>query len=233
MFWQDDDNTSNQEKDQVIDLLFNLDCRELPVNHEVALFEAICQVAPWIKDNEHIAIHNIHLAGSQNGWERPDPELGQKLILSKRTKLTIRCAHEDSERLQNDLFGKELDVDGHALTIGKAKEKSLPQLGTIFCRQIILEQDTEVDENTFLMRVADDLAARGIKITKALCGILIDIETTDGVKKARSLMLADLRKEDSVKLQQEGIGDWQHLGCGIFLPHKGIDAVKQKDDDES
>ncbi|WP_419631332.1 type I-MYXAN CRISPR-associated protein Cas6/Cmx6 [Thiolapillus sp.] len=33
-----------------------------------------------------------------------------------------------------------------------------------------------------------------------------------------------------MKLQQEGLGDHQHLGCGIFLPMKGIQAVDMGDD---
>jgi hypothetical protein len=28
-----------------------------------------------------------------------------------------------------------------------------------------------------------------------------------------------------VRLQKQGIGESRNLGCGIFIPHKGIDAV--------
>ena len=47
----------------------------------------------------------------------------------------------------------------------------------------------------------------------------------------RSLMLADLTLEESLRLQQQGLGTHRHMGCGIFIPHKGIDAVKKLDDD--
>jgi len=32
-------------------------------------------------------------------------------------------------------------------------------------------------------------------------------------------------------VQQTGIGEHMHLGCGIFIPHKGIEAVKKSEDD--
>ena len=38
-------------------------------------------------------------------------------------------------------------------------------------------------------------------------------------------MIADLTKEHSILLQDVGIGQGRIYGCGIFLPHKSIDAV--------
>ncbi len=38
-------------------------------------------------------------------------------------------------------------------------------------------------------------------------------------------MLADLTPEDSVRVQQRGVGPWRRHGCGLFLPHKGIKPV--------
>jgi CRISPR-associated protein Cas6 len=232
MFWQDDDKPQEfQVPDEIVDLAFNIDCRELPVDHAHALGTALCEALPLLGEDERCAIHNIHLAGSQNGWERPDPKLGQKLILSRRTKLTLRVPKELRERIEQTLHGATLDIEGHKLTIGKAKPKPLSKQGTIFARHIVLEEGEEADEDAFLMRVADDLKSRGIRLKKALCGITQEIGTPDGPLLTRSIMLADLRAEDSVRLQQQGLGSHRHLGCGIFLPHKGIEAVKQAEDE--
>jgi len=232
MFWEENETPTAENIDQVIDLLFSVSCKELPVIHEVGLYEALLKAVPWIENRKHFAIHNIHVAGSQNGWERPDPKLGQKLILSKRTKMTIRCSQSDSQQLQSELLNKTIDIDGHPLTVGKAKKRNLSKLGTVFCRQIILNSEEELNEDTFLMNLADELATHGIKVTKALCGVMNDFETTVGPKKTRSLMIANLKKEQSIYLQENGIGHWQHLGCGIFLPHKGIEAVKTQGDED-
>ena len=92
MYWEEDDNRKEfQVNDDIVDLVFSLSCKELPVDHSHALSQALIDAVPEFADaTSGCAIHSIHLAGSQNGWERPDPSLGQKLILSKRTKLTLR-----------------------------------------------------------------------------------------------------------------------------------------------
>ena len=117
------------------------------------------------------------------------------------------------------------------MTIGRARVKSLSRQGTLFARHIVLEPGEEDDENTFLMRLARQLQARSIQVKKALCGTTRYIDTPDGSITTRSLLLADLKPEDSVALQQEGLGSHRHFGCGIFLPHKGIDPVKTAKDE--
>ncbi|NCA73146.1 MAG: type I-MYXAN CRISPR-associated protein Cas6/Cmx6, partial [Sphingobacteriia bacterium] len=37
---------------------------------------------------------------------------------------------------------------------------------------------------------------------------------------------AVLTREESIRLQREGLGPHRGLGCGLFIPHKGIDPVK-------
>lgn len=232
MFWQDDD--AQQEfkvSDDIVDLVFNIECRELPVDHAHSLAAALCDALPLLGEDDRCAIHSIHLAGSQNGWERPDPKLGQKLIPSRRTKLTLRVPGEQRTQIEEALNGVTLDIDGHPLTIGKAKPKKLSKQGTIFARHIALEPGEDTDENAFLMRIVNDLKGRGIRVKKALCGTTQEIETPEGPIKTRSIMMADLTPEESVQLQQSGLGSHRHLGCGIFIPHKGIDAVKKQEDD--
>lgn len=232
MFWEEDDKPQEfQVPDDVADLVFNIRCRELPVDHACALGTALCDAAPVLTSDPRVAIHEIHLAGSQNGWERPDPKLGQKLILSRRTKLHIRAPKELHEPIQQALNGITVDVQGHSLTIGDAKLKPLSKQGTIFARHIVLEPGEETDENAFLLRLARELQAKGIRVKKALCGITQEIQTPQGPLKTRSLLLANLCPEDSVRLQQEGLGAHRHYGCGIFLPHKGIDPVKTSEDE--
>ena len=232
MFWQEDDKPKQFEiPDDIVDLVFDIDCRELPVDHAHALAEAVRAHAPQIADDTRSGVHNIHLAGSQNGWERPDPKLGQRLILSRRTKLTVRVAREQREAVRSALDGAELDIHGCRMRIGKSREKKLSSQGTIFSRYVALEHGEAENENAFLQRVVDQLAERGIKVTKALCGKTAEVAGPSGTVQTRSLMIAGLTAEQSVRIQQEGIGPLRQMGCGIFIPHKGIEAVKQSEDD--
>lgn len=232
MFWQEDDKPRAFEvPDDIVDLVFDIRCRELPVDHQCDLADALRGRLPDLADDDRIGVHSIHTAGSQNGWERPDPGLGQRLIPSRRTKLTIRAPKERADEIRDALDGADLDIDGCQLTIGKAKEKRLSSQGTVFSRYIVLEPGEETDENAFLHRVVGQLAERGIRVRKALCGKTTEIAGSDGPVRTRSLMIAGLGPDESVRLQERGIGPLRHMGCGIFIPHKGIDPVRKAEDD--
>ena len=232
MFWQEDEQTKAfTVPDDVIDLVFDIDCRELPVDHAHDLSVALGSLLPELLEDPRLGVHTVHLAGSQNGWERPDPKLGQKLILSRRTKLTLRVPAERIAQVQAALDGAELDIGGCPLKIGKSKQKKLSNQGTIFSRHVVLEPGEEDNENAFLRRIVSHLDERGIRVKKALCGRTAEVAGPQGPVKTRSIMLADLRAEESVRLQEEGIGPLREMGCGLFIPHKGIDAVKKAEDD--
>jgi CRISPR-associated protein Cas6 len=230
MFWQDEERKAEfQVPDTIVDLLFNIECREIPVDHAHALSSALKKALPEIDEDERIAVHIIHVAGSQNGWERPLHSPDERLVVSRRTKLTLRVPKERAEAIKGRLNGATLDLNGCALTIGKAKERLLSKQGTIFSRYVACEPDE--GEMRFLERVAAELASLGIRVRKAMCGKTTAIHTPDGPVYTRSLMLADLSAEEAVKLQEKGLGPGRDMGLGIFLPHKGIDAVKQAEED--
>ena len=79
--------------------------------------------------------------------------------------------------------------------------------------------------------MAEELRQQGIPIKKALCGKETRLQTPDGPVHTRSLLLAELSPEHSLQLQRFGLGPHRLMGCGIFLPHKGIEPVKKLEDD--
>ncbi|WP_089723724.1 type I-MYXAN CRISPR-associated protein Cas6/Cmx6 [Candidatus Thiosymbion oneisti] len=225
MFWQEDNHkTSFQIPDDIVDVLFSLVCKRLPVDHAYALSAALQQTAPWIAgDDSGVAVHTVHVAGSQNGWERPGHGTDQYLILSKRTKLTIRVPKQHTAALIKDLAGQTLDVAGCPLTIGPGKIRQLSKTTTLLSRHVASVPDAT--EAGFLDWAAQALSDQGIRVRKALCGKMTLLTTPSGMLRTRSLMLSDLTPEESVRLQQQGLGPHGKLGCGIFIPHKGIEAV--------
>ncbi|MEN8176455.1 MAG: type I-MYXAN CRISPR-associated protein Cas6/Cmx6, partial [Pseudomonadota bacterium] len=217
MFWQEDDGKQEfQVPDRVVDLLFSIDCREIPVDHAHALSSALRQVLPEIREDGRIGVHSIHVAGSQNGWERPDHSTEEHLVVSRRTKLTLRVPKERADQVSDRLSGVTLDVGGCTLTIGKPKERLLSRQGTIFSRYVVCDENEE--ELDFLNRMAKELAEQGIRMRKALCGKTTPLHTPGDPIHTRSLMLADLSPEESVRLQENGLGPGRDMGCGIFLP---------------
>lgn len=234
MLWQETETPhAFQVDDSVVDLLFGIQCRELPVDHVYPLSKAIHDALPDHISENDLGVHPIYLAGSQNGWERPDASLGQNLIPSKRTKLVLRVKKEHQQAITDALVNQTLDVNGYSIKVlNKPRVRKLSKDSTIFSRAIVCsEQETE-NEMQFLQRIQQQLASMNIPLKKALCGKTSTFETPDGDVTTRSIMLADLSPEQSVKLQQQGLGDQQHLGCGLFMPHKGIAPVGESTDDE-
>jgi len=224
MFWQEDHSeTKYQVPDDIIDLLFSIDCKRIPVDHAYALFHALHNAVSWLADEPRASVHPLHVAGSQNGWERPAHGTDQLLLLSRRTKLTIRIPKGRAEELQRQLTGLTVDIAGHAMTIGQAKERQLSAGTTIFSRYVVSPPDA--GEDTFLQWAADELSKLDVRMRKALCGKTTTLHTPEGNLHTRSLMLAELHPRESVRLQQAGLGSNRGMGCGIFIPHKGIEAV--------
>ncbi|WP_457671773.1 type I-MYXAN CRISPR-associated protein Cas6/Cmx6 [Thiolapillus sp.] len=222
MLWEDDTAAEETPTADALDLAFSIRCRQLPVDHLYALSSALQQALPALRE-DHIGVHEIHIAGSQNGWKRPDATLGQYLVPSRRTRLHIRVAKDKAKEVTRALQNRTLDVDGCQLTLGAVKEKPLRSHDTLYARHVVMKNNAEIqDENRFLQRMAAELEQQGIKIRKALCGKTSQIGTAHGPLYTRSLMIADLSPAESILLQQRGLGEHQHLGCGLFLPMKGI-----------
>jgi CRISPR-associated protein Cas6 len=229
MFWQEKPEEKNFEiSDEVVDLCFKLQCKTLPLDHAWSLSGALLDAAPWLKSSAHSAIHLIHGAESGNGWIRPDNTDNEWLHLSRRARFTLRL-HRDKIALADDLVGLKLHIDGHPLTLGEFKQQSLVPQTTIFSRYIVT--DKALSEDEFLHQIAPLIQAQGINIRKMMAGLTHSFNMPEGKLLTRSLMLSDLEKEESIRLQQNGIGDKQLMGMGIFLPHKGIAAVKELNDE--
>lgn len=227
MYWQEDDDKGEeiQVSDDIQDLLFKIDCKSLPLDHGYALSEQILYHLPWLKDEPGAGIHQIHVAESANGWMRPEDPETEVLCVSRRTRMTLRLPRSRLEDVRA-LIGRTLDIQGHALTVGEFTTRKLSRLTTIFARYV--DTDGSEDENLFLQTMQQRLMEKGIRIKKMMSGRLLTHQTNDGPILTRKLMLSDLEVKQSLQLQQEGLGDKQLLGMGIFLPHKGIDAVNKK-----
>lgn len=225
MFWQDnDDKIEERVPDDVVDVLFAIECRSLPVDHAYALSRALIDKVSWLAEPS-AAIHSIHGAGSQNGWARPEHGGDQRLHLSRRTKLCIRVPRTRVAKLKAGLEGQAIEVAGSVLRIGTAKERLLSRERTLLARYVAAP--TGLSEDGFLRWAADELLGFGVNVRKALSGRTTPLLTPEGPLVTRSLLVANLAPDESIRLQQRGLGAHHDMGCGIFVPHKGIDAVQK------
>lgn len=226
MLWDNEEKkTEFVLPDNVVELSFKINCKQLPTTHAWELAQALYALMPWLSDEPEVGIHQIHGATTGNGWERP-PD-GDLMHLSKRTRMSLRVPRPRVDEAMT-LVGKKTMIAGHELEIGVCTEKPLNPLATLFSRYVVVPEG--LNEDDFMQWVIGELAKRDIKLRKMLCGIGHAIPTPDKSLETRSLMMADLDKQTSIALQEQGIGDHRHLGCGIFLPHKGISAVGEAEE---
>lgn len=229
MYWNDDkeEDTSYKVPDDIVDLSFGISCKMLPLDHAYPLSQALQQALPWMRDEPAAGLHLIHGAESGNGWFRPQDTENALLQLSRRTRMMLRVPRERIDAARA-LEGKTLDVAGHPLAVATGTIKKLSTMSTLFARHVVMDNPA-MDEDAFLEQVVAELHGLGIKrITKVLCGRAHDLSTPDeGPVHTQSVMVADLEPEVSVLLQQKGLGPYRKMGCGLFLPHKGIKPVKE------
>ena len=227
MYWNEDKKRETyQIPDDVIDLSYVVKCKCLPLEHMHELYESLSKVLPQLKDDKFAGIHPINGSESGNGWERSsDPNA--LIYLSRRQKLSIRISKDYLQDAEN-LIGQTINVSGYDIELGKTSIKKLSDLPTTFCRSIMV--DSRMDEDDFLQWAFNELKSLDITVNKMMAGKERVVELSTGDERiTRSLMVAELRQAESIRLQQHGLGEGRKLGCGIFLPQKDIKAVNSDD----
>jgi CRISPR-associated protein Cas6 len=222
MFWHQEDeaHAEYQVPDDVFDLVFKLQGVRLDIDHAFALAQALRAHLQEETCNK-IGVHGVRMAASGNGWNRPE-QSDAVLPLSRRARLAIRVHRDDADEVAR-ITDHALQIGSQQVTVGDSTLRKLSTLGTLHARAVCC--DREQPEADFLVQVAAELKQMDIKVSKMICGKSAEIRCADGLIFTRALMVADLGPEESVSLQQQGLGEDQLLGCGLFVPHRGIDPV--------
>jgi CRISPR-associated protein Cas6 len=229
MYWQETERPDEPKfTARVVDIAFRLECPCLPVDHSWSLSKSIENYLPWFADEENTGIHAIHGAESNHGWTRPGGSEGDLIHLSKRVKLVLRIPGGRLSQCAT-MSGRTLTVEGARIKLGRYTVRSINPTSTLFARRIVTYPDEK--EETFLQRALSELTNMNVTVPKLLPGRTTRINTPDRQMVARSLLLADLPLEDSIRIQESGLGEGRNLGCGLFVPHKSIAAVKQFSDE--
>ena len=227
MYWEEDKETEQHVLDDVVDMVFAIQCKCLPVDHVHELSESVQKILPWLLKEPVAGVHSIHVAASGNGWMRPD-DPDELLYLSRRTKLELRVPKhriDDARQLE----GVTLDVKGYSIEVKESTIRPMSEITTLFTRYLATDNNLGNEEEV-LEWVVEQLSMLKIRPRKMLCGTEHFINTPNGKITTRSLMLADLEVEESIRLQEQGLGPFRNMGCGLFIPHKDIHDLRSKED---
>jgi CRISPR-associated protein Cas6 len=193
---------------EMADLVFDLQGESLPRDHAYLLWQAVQNQLPWLAENPAAGI--LPLRGSPTG---------ETLWLPRRTKLVLRLGANQVESARQ-LCGQQLEVGEAVLKVGNATERHLQHYPTLHAQRVA----SALPEVEFLEAVAADLAQLSVR-GQGICGMAEIIGTPDGTIRSYSLVINELNEEQSLQLQQRGLGAFRHLGCGIFVPFKVIPSL--------
>ena len=187
-----------------IDLAFRLIGVKIPVDHGYALYAALNRIVPELHGAKVVGVQPIHGVYVGNG----------QLQLFDSSRLVLRLPDEEL-RPYLKLAGKRLKVDGHPLSVGVPAVRRLLPAARLRSRIVTIKGFLE--EKNFLEALQRQLWSLGVT-----CETLLGRRRTIRVKEKQvvgfEVMVTELTAEDSVKLQENGLGGRRKMGCGVFVP---------------
>ncbi len=200
----------------MIDLSFPLLGPSLPTDHGYELYAAISRLLPALHDGLNCRIAPVRGSYAGDG----------KLQLDARySRLRVRLAPEAIARVL-PLAGKALEVGGHRIRLGVPQVRALVPAPALAARLVTIKGFTEpadflaaarrqLDEQGIAGQVGIPLAERGPHEGKPRRRVL-QIKGRKVV--GFSLQVAELSADESLRLQENGLGGRGKMGCGFFLP---------------
>lgn len=201
-----------QDNHYVIDLFFHVQGKEVPVDHGYTLYSAISRIlesgeeTKWLHNADNVGLLPIrgHYAGQG------------KLILGQYARFGLRLPVNLLPKFLR-LAGKRLDVNGEALRVGVSTTSTLIPVPVLYAH-IVTTKNGE-DENRFDAEIQRQLGTLNIK-GKPTRGPRRIVTIKDKKVVGYSLLVSELTAEESIRLQEHGLGGRRKMGCGVFVVWK-------------
>lgn len=209
----------------IVDLAFPLQSVEVARDHGYLLFSAICTALPGLHDATWLGVHP--LSGR--------PVAADTLRLGRGAALRLRLPADQIGAVLS-LAGRTLSVGAAKLTPGAPSVHALAPAASVDSRLVVVKLtdvprrqagssvDTHLDVPAMGARTQTELrrqlARMGISAQVKLCGhgrLRVAGKQVVGF----SVRVAGLTPEQSLLLQEHGLGGKRHMGCGIFRPTRG------------
>ncbi len=205
----------------VIDLSFVLVGTTIPLDHGYSLFSALSRIVPELHGDRRVGVHPIRGRQSAPGV----------LSLTGRSRLRLRMPAEGVAPYIA-LAGSALDLDGHRLTIGIPRVEGLRPAPVLSSRLVTIGRLTE--PGPVLESLHAQMAGLGVDGTPMLFPSTNPRRAGEPTRrviriKGRRLVgyavgVRGLDADDSLKLQEHGLGSHRRMGCGLFAPSREGDA---------
>ena len=140
--------------------------------------------------------------------------------LPKRLQLVLRVLSSRTPDLLA-IAGRDVQVAGCKLRLDRPHFRELRPHATLYAYKVASAGNGEL---AFMETMDQELARLSIR-GERVCGKRSQMVVAGQVLETFSLMLHALTPDQSLRLQQFGLGPHRLLGCGVFVPHKSAAAV--------
>lgn len=218
-----------------VDLSFQLKGTVIPADHGYSLYASLSRILPVIHNPGDadepsggvlriMGIHPIRgrLCGSRS------------IALTPASRLCIRL---DSSNIGDmlPLSGREIQLDGHPMHIGVPEVHKLIPAASVYSRLVVIKGMMTGED--IICAAKKQLGALDVKGEPALVSIK-NVASVEGRSVApperayirRTLKIKDkeivgfamavtgLSADESLRLQESGVGGRRNFGCGLFVP---------------
>lgn len=197
-----------------VDLVFSLQANgPIPADHGYHLYGALSRVLPQLHETNGIAVHPIR--GRQIG--------NRELHLNDRSRLIVRTDADHIGQLIA-LSGKQLDVAGHHVRIGVPQVWTLRPAPALRSRLVTIKGF--LDAEPFQSAARRQLDEMGVSAAAQLTlGKRRTLRIKDKEVVGYEVLVEALSAEESVLVQERGLGGRRHMGCGVFVPTSDRDRL--------
>jgi CRISPR-associated protein Cas6 len=181
----------------------------IDAGYAVSLYEALARQLQWLDQEPAAGVFSIRGLSLSAG----------RLLIGGRTRVVLRVPAErvaDCQRLR----GQCIDLP-QPLRIGAVTARELLPFPVLYAHLVVTGCEAEP---AFLADVLAELESVGVDC-QVIVGRSGELRTGSGREMGYSVMLHGLTPDESILLQERGLGRHRKLGCGLFVPHKSVAAV--------
>jgi CRISPR-associated protein Cas6 len=192
------------DNDLKVDLCFSIRGEIVPVDHGFDLYSCISKLLPSFHEAQDVGLKMIRGRYVGDGL----------LSLQPNSWLVFRLRSSGLSPYIN-LAGNSLNLRGHLIQIGVPKTKALNPAPALYSHLVTTRNGQ--DQERFLTEVDRQLSQMGVNAEIHL-GDRKTFTIHDKKIVGYSIQILGLSDEDSIKVQEQGLGGRKKMGCGFIEP---------------
>ncbi|MBD2667367.1 type I-MYXAN CRISPR-associated protein Cas6/Cmx6 [Richelia sinica] len=217
---------------KIINLVFPVQGTKLHADHNHRLLGSISEKIPQLHNLEGLAINTISGIPDKQGT----------IALTSSSRLYLRLPVE-AIALVYPLVGQTLTIGEYQIKLGNPELQTLQSCESLKSRLVTIKGYTE--PMSFLEAANRQLQALEIQANIGIPAneegepkrLTLKINKPDQKRSYTivgfSVVVSDLTKKDSIKLQIHGLGGKRRLGCGVFYPNIQVKKGYQGEKDNA